>query len=154
MQNFGHGLLVAALRGHPVRLAAAWSALILVVTMLPFPFVIVPGLAERKLAQFALNPLALSPGPFISRRDVIVNVLLFVPFGIWTVRTLAGRMSVAVRILLVCVAGFTLSSCAESIQSFAPGRFSAVADLLTNTTGFEIGAWIGGRRWSADGATL
>jgi glycopeptide antibiotics resistance protein len=135
---------VSALRGHPVRLAAAWSALILVVTMLPFPFVTVPGLAERKLAQFALNPLAMSPGAFISRRDVIVNVLLFVPFGIWTVRTLAGRMSVA---------GFTLSACAESIQFFAPGRFSTVADLLTNTTGSAIGAWVGVRRRSADGAT-
>ena len=93
------------------------------------------------------------PGPFISRRDVIVNLLLFVPFGIWTVRTLAGRMSVAVQILLVCVAGVTLSACAESIQFFAPGRFSTVADLLTNTTGSAIGAWVGVRRRSADGAT-
>lgn len=121
--------------------------------MLPFPFVIVPGLAERKLAQFVMNPLLLQ-GQFISRRDVIVNVLLFVPFGIWTVRALAGRLSVAVRILLVCAAGFTLSACAESIQFLAPGRFSTVADLLTNTTGSAIGAWFGVRGRSADGAAL
>ena len=69
------------------------------------PIVIVSGLPERKRAQFALNPLALCSGLFISRLDVIVNVLLFVPFGIWTVRILARRMTVAVRILLVCVVG-------------------------------------------------
>jgi hypothetical protein len=49
-----------------------------VVTTSPLPFTIVLGLPLRELAQFGLNQLKLFPG----RRAVMVDVLLFVPFGI------------------------------------------------------------------------
>jgi VanZ family protein len=137
---------MAVWRRHPLRLAAAWAALILALTMLPFPFVTAPGLAERKLAQFILNPLMLFPCRLVNPRDVVVNVLFFMPFGLWAVRAMSVRLSVAARVLLVCLAGFVLSVCAESIQLFAPGRFSSLSDVFSNTAGAALGAWIGVRR--------
>jgi hypothetical protein len=52
--------------------------LILVVTTSSLPFAIVLGLPVRELAQFGLNQLKLFPGWLVGRRDVMVDVLLFV----------------------------------------------------------------------------
>jgi hypothetical protein len=72
--------------------------------------------------------------------DVILNILLFVPFG-------AGLGVAGVRtrtaMLVAVAATFTI----ELLQlEVVAGRDASVSDLLTNTLGAATGLWLG-RRW-------
>jgi len=64
--------------------------------------------------------------------DVIVNVILFVPFG--------AALSVAgTRLLRVCLVAALFSGAIELTQLFVPGRDSSLSDVLSNTTGAAAG---------------
>jgi glycopeptide antibiotics resistance protein len=70
-------------------------------------------------------------------RDVIVNVLLFVPFGLagpW--RRARGRG----RLLMAAIAGAALSLIVEFVQVFSHARLPTATDVVTNTLGSVIGA--------------
>ena len=84
--------------------------------------------------------------------DILSNILLYIPLGFLLTTRLrydrftAPREAVAYTLL----AGATLSLLVETLQLFEPTRVSGVHDLLTNTTGTAIGAFIAkdhGRRW-------
>jgi hypothetical protein len=68
--------------------------------------------------------------------DVLLNVLLFIPFGITLrgsgapIRSL-GAVGLAVTILIECAQGLVI-----------PGRDPSLSDVLTNTTGAVVGAWL------------
>ncbi len=66
--------------------------------------------------------------------DAILNVVLFVPLGL-----LLGRMWSPGKVALV---GLLVSGVVEGVQASVPGRFSGVADLVWNTTGAGLGAWM------------
>src|SRR3989442_6439256 len=64
--------------------------------------------------------------------DVIVNVILFVPFG--------AALSVAgTRLLRVCLVAALFSGAIELTQLFVPGRDSSLSDVMSNTTGAAVG---------------
>lgn len=67
--------------------------------------------------------------------DAVLNILLFLPFG----AALAwGRRGVAAAL----VAGACLSLAIEITQLALPGRFSTLGDVVWNTTGAGLGAWL------------
>lgn len=78
-------------------------------------------------------------------RDVLLNVLFYVPFGYF----LAARHAASSRAKVVVSAAalaFALSAVTEISQVFSHGRFPAVTDVVTNTAGAIIGAWLANTR--------
>ncbi|MFO0947147.1 MAG: VanZ family protein [Planctomycetota bacterium] len=69
--------------------------------------------------------------------DLICNVLLFMPLGFLLELSISGSMSRwHLRALLF---GFLLSSAIEGLQLFLPGRVTSFSDVVTNS----LGAWVG-----------
>lgn len=85
--------------------------------------------------------------PFAERhlvaRDLALNVLLFVPFG------LAGpwrRAPWARRLVVAAVAGAVLSLGVELVQVFSHARLPTATDVVTNALGSVTGAALRPRR--------
>lgn len=81
--------------------------------------------------------------PFTHRtvaRDLLLNVLLFAPFGF-----AAGRGWPAAPTWLWVVSACVLSLVVETYQLFSHSRFPTSVDLLANAAG----AWVGLRRAAA-----
>lgn len=70
-------------------------------------------------------------------RDVILNVVLFLPLGFLLERVQGGRWG----ILAIGLAGLGVSAIIESLQLMLPGRFSAVTDIAANAAGAAAGAY-------------
>lgn len=94
------------------------------------------------------RPAALSPlvppqnywqrGPLY--RDILANVVLFLPFGVLLAALLHGRYrpwTITVMVLLISCA---VSAAIELLQAILPTRWSSLTDLLTNTVGGGLGA--------------
>ena len=75
--------------------------------------------------------------------DVALNVAIFVPIG-WGLRR-AGRSVPATSMLRVVVLAAAFSLIMETVQAWLPNRYSSLADILANTLGATIGAWLEGR---------
>jgi VanZ family protein len=73
------------------------------------------------------------------RADALSNFLLYLPFGLFSVRALRGLPRWAL-VPLVTIAGCALSMCMEMIQFYDPGRDSAMADVYANAAGTFAGA--------------
>lgn len=73
-------------------------------------------------------------------RDVFANIALFIPFGF-----LAGMLAMIRRVRparsgsVITAAGLLFSLGIEALQSFVPGRFSSLSDVVSNTAGAFIG---------------
>lgn len=74
--------------------------------------------------------------PPLRKRDIVLNVLLYVPLGFCVVRD--GRWGR--RVVSVLAVGLGLSLMTETTQVFSHGRFPAMTDVVTNTAGAWIGA--------------
>lgn len=85
-------------------------------------------------------PVALVPS---DPRDVLLNLLGFMPLGYLLALLLGGR---ARSLLWVACAGFALSLAIELAQSLTIERVSSLTDLALNTLGTWIGAWVAGAR--------
>lgn len=68
-------------------------------------------------------------------RDLIQNIILFLPMG-YLYRLTSGSRRGALLL------GATLSASVEAIQLFMPMRFPSPVDLVTNTLGAWVGAWL------------
>lgn len=79
--------------------------------------------------------------PPLRKRDIALNVLLYVPLGYFFVRDgrLGNRVGMAVAL------AFGLSLATEFTQVYSHGRFPALTDVVTNTAGAWIGAAIARR---------
>jgi len=84
----------------------------------------------------------------ITRFDVIVNVLGYLPFGMLCVLALHPRPRGAAAIVVTLAAGTLLAGSVEALQTFLPRRVSSNVDLVTNVVGTLIGALIGA--WRAE----
>jgi VanZ family protein len=82
-------------------------------------------------------------GPlFISIRDVVQNMLLYLPFGCFGALALDnGRRSLARRTLEITALAGLLSLIAESAQLFMISRTASLTDIAAGTTGAAIGAF-------------
>ena len=67
------------------------------------------------------------------RTDVVLNVLVYLPFGFLAAARLKG--SITRRLLLATSAGALLSAALEFGQTYLPGRVTSVLDIVLNTAG-------------------
>ena len=74
-----------------------------------------------------------------SRGDLIANLLLYFPVGLFAVPSLRGLPSIA-RFVLVVVGGVALSVSMELTQFYEAGRISSLMDVYANTAGVLLGA--------------
>ncbi len=114
------------------------------VTMVPFSFVFNPHFIIRRFGQIEWIPF-MAKGRFAPRSDIVANIIFFMPFGILlALRKILTeyrnlRAGEWIRILLQ---GASLSAFVEFLQIFTYDRESSVTDILTNTTGTLLGAFL------------
>jgi VanZ family protein len=115
-----------------------WGFWLVVLTLYPFEFA--PPAPWTLLLDDA-NLLRRGP-------DVILNVLLFVPLGIWAHGEGWRRAVPLARIVVfTAAAGAVISSVLECLQLFLPSRFPSLLDVASNTAGAVVGL-AAHRRWA------
>ena len=73
-------------------------------------------------------------------RDVILNVIIYLPLGLAAALAFRRRRSCAFAATAAIAFGFLLSVGMELLQVYVPGRDSSLLDVLTNTLGAAAGA--------------
>lgn len=76
-----------------------------------------------------------------SRGDIISNILLYIPLGLFAVNALAGPR--APRVVLATLLGLAICTTVELAQFYTPARNSTMSDIYSNTAGTLIGAIAG-----------
>jgi hypothetical protein len=95
-----------------------------------------PEMAER----VARTPVTCLVCGELGGTDVVLNLLLFAPFAVGL-----ALLNVRTRRIFLIVAVISLSI--ETIQgAWLPGRDASLSDLLTNSTGAMLAAWLAHRR--------
>lgn len=78
----------------------------------------------------------------ITRIDLLTNLFVYVPFGIFATRALFQRRYSLAHWLIVCVLGVVFSGTMECLQQFIPHRVASNLDILANSIGVALGAVI------------
>ena len=107
------------------------------------------AIAVATLTPVPLNESRVAETPFwclvcgqLGLIDVILNVALFLPLGV-------GLRMLGWPLAPIAIASFLVSSAVESLQVIAiAGRDASVSDLITNTSGGMLGAFLA-HRWQA-----
>ena len=73
-----------------------------------------------------------------SRSDILANVLLYIPLGLFALQLFRRRG--AANIAVVSLIGMTISVGVELIQFYVPGRQTSFADVCSNSLGTFLGA--------------
>lgn len=96
--------------------------------------------------DIGVSPLAYLSAPlprYWTGFDLTINVLGYIPFGMFLVCSLYPRLRGAPAVLLCIVCGTLVSASMEAVQTFLPSRVASNLDLITNSTGVCIGALAG-----------
>jgi VanZ family protein len=126
-----------AARRHTVRMrigCAAWSGLIVAATV---PWTSFVGHTHWQKVQWI--PFYSPPVKIL---DVVVNVLLYAPFGYTLLRAFTPR----VRVWHAVILAGTLSLAVEWSQLYSHSRFPSLQDVLCNVVGAALGASLAARR--------
>ena len=136
MQGKHTDISAAALgRGWSNRILLLATAGILFLTLYPFRFDFHAAVAGGG-SPFLLGRSEKTAGLF----DVILNVLLFIPFGFGLAAKLRQRgKSRAFTFALALATGALFSYCIEFLQIYIPPRDSGWEDIFTNTSGSVSG---------------
>ncbi len=126
----------------PHALAALYGIAIVFASLQPFSPWIPPA------ADTPFWPLAAWPLRF-ARFDVIVNVVAYVPLGIF-VALGPRRATPRARTAIAFACGLTLSFAMETLQMFLPPRDASLVDLIANTAGATLGGLAGASLVRAD----
>lgn len=110
-----------------------WSAVILATTV---PWTDLVGHTHWRKVQWI--PFRSPP---VKAIDVVVNVLLYVPFGYAWRRASPFRARLWHGVALA----FVLSVAVESSQLYSHSRFPSVQDVLCNVCGAWVGGWLAAR---------
>jgi VanZ family protein len=90
--------------------------------------------------------------PYVTRTDVLTNVLAYLPLGFLLFKATRGMLMIPV------LYGALLSFMMETLQAFVPGRVSSNLDVLTNAAGVFFGAvlawWISRQLWPCSALTV
>jgi len=117
------------------RTLIAAVAGILFLTLYPFRFALNRHL-YGPVTPFFLNGWGKGAGKF----DVLLNVLLFVPYGFGLALKFRGKGKSRAATLCVCLAGGALLSYTiEMLQFYIPLRDSGWEDVFTNSAGSVVG---------------
>lgn len=124
--------------------ALVYGAMLIYGTLYPFQGWRMP---EGGFFQHFLDTQLLN----LSRTDLVLNVLVYMPAGLLLACLLARRLSWTVAIGLATLIGMALSLALETTQVFLPARTSALSDLLLNSAGALIGGSaalvVSGKTW-------
>jgi VanZ family protein len=74
-------------------------------------------------------------------RDVVLNVVLYMPLGAVACLAFLPRFPRAAAAAATAI-GFVLSLSMELLQNYVPGRVTSLSDLTTNTLGAAVGAFL------------
>jgi hypothetical protein len=131
-----HAGLPLEVSGWSNRILLLAVAGILFLTLYPFRF----DFTSPEPASVA--PLLLRGwGKGAGKLDVLLNILLFVPYGVAVALKLRGRgVGRAISATLVLAAGALLSYSVELLQFYIPQRDSGWLDVVTNSTGAAAGS--------------
>ena len=80
-------------------------------------------------------------------RDIAVNVLVYLPLGLFAFALLAELLSTRVAVLLSVLVGLVLSTGVEVAQVFIEGRVPSLLDVASDTAGTGIGG-VAGVLWN------
>lgn len=87
-----------------------------------------------------------APWPrYVTRFDVVVNVLGYVPFGFLAVAALHPRVRGVPAFAVATAAALVLTLGLEALQSYLPARIASNLDALCNLAGAAIGAALAAR---------
>jgi hypothetical protein len=95
---------------------------------------------------FLKNPVKEFNSGWAYWSDVIENILVFIPLGLFLCSYFAMGRSPRLAIGLAILAGFAFSLSVESIQAYLPQRVSDGTDVITDTLGTALGAFLA-RSW-------
>lgn len=73
-----------------------------------------------------------------TKADVVINLFVYLPFGLLTAQLCTG--GVLRRVALASLTGLTVSVILEFGQTFLPGRVTALSDIVLNTAATMFGA--------------
>ena len=113
-------------------------------TIVPFNFITGFEIFSQRLSRIDWVPLKRNQG-FIARSDVVANVLFFMPLGILlSLRKILKyyRNFSLMDWFQIFITGFSVSLIVEFLQLFTFDRHTSVTDLLTNTLGNLLGAFL------------
>ncbi len=120
--------------GHSVLVLAAVTAGIVLGQLYPFTFHIpAHGIGP---VRTLLQSWAHMPG----RGDFTVNILLYIPFGMFAVLSLRHRANFGRWLPVVIIGGGAFSMALELAQYFVGGRVTAATDVYANVLGTTAGA--------------
>lgn len=88
------------------------------------------------------NPITQAWPDRASRADIIINVLAYMPLGLFMSMWLRPRLGLPGAALLAILFGCGLSFTLEILQSALPSRVPSLLDWVTNTSGMVLGALI------------
>lgn len=77
-----------------------------------------------------------------SRGDLLANIVLYLPLGLFAAKALYG-IATPLRVIASLLAGIALSVSVEFIQIYDVGRVSAMSDVYANSVGAFLGAMAG-----------
>jgi len=120
----------------PLKLASAWTALIVYASLYPFS-----GWHDTGISPFAF--LAAGWPRYLSGFDLTVNLLAYLPLGLFWAAAGLRRLSPAVAFLAAWCLGSGLSLAIEALQNYLPSRVSSNLDFACNALGAGLGALIG-----------
>lgn len=108
------------------RAVLAYLAVMMgIITLAPFRFSLTPAHGLTQIWNWS---------------DLIMNVLMFVPFGfVYQLTRPRGAPPDWPRVLIL---GAALSGTIELLQLFLPTRYTSLLDLASNTVGAALGAWV------------
>ncbi|MGB8339026.1 MAG: VanZ family protein [Burkholderiales bacterium] len=79
---------------------------------------------------------------YVTPYDVVINVLAYIPLGLFAYIFLRPRIGPRFATLAATLAGLGLSLGMETAQQYLPTRISSVVDLISNTGGTMIGVML------------
>ncbi len=100
---------------------------------------------RQRMLEPVWKEINASPG---YRRDVIVNIAGFIPYGFFLYSYFARMRHVQHSVVLAVTIGFAVSLTIEMLQAYLPTRDSSGSDVAANTLGTAIGILlyiVGGR---------
>jgi glycopeptide antibiotics resistance protein len=116
-----------------------WLALTLLVTVVPMGSTDGPPIGFIPFLDAFDRIVNGSSSPSSEVTDFVLNVLLFMPFGVWAAVRLGPRWMTA-----AIVGGALLSTGIEVSQALeATGRAASTTDVVTNTAGMALGFLLG-----------
>lgn len=108
-----------------------------ILAFLTVAFILQAGLVPLDFQSVPVHGLA-SPASPLS--DIVDNLVLFIPFGIFVQASWTRAFPRAFALFLTLLGALLLSCGIEWIQAYSPSRISSIQDVVCNLGGAAIGA--------------